>query len=502
MLRELHIAGLGVIDDLDLALDPGLNVLTGETGAGKTMVTVGLSLILGQRGSSTLVRTGARAAKVGARFVGDVPSTADEWMEDPDEGLILSRSVGADGKGSARICGQLATVSALGALAPELVEVHGQHETQRLLRPAAQAEFLDRFAGPEHLATLASFRERLGASVRLRSRIEELTAMARDREREIDLLAYQVREIESAGVEAGELERIEADEARSANAERLVELAMDASESLGGRSDDDGGAGDGLRAAAAALEEAAGLDPTVAGLAGRAASLAAEAEELAREVREQGEALQVDPAALEHLRERVQLLRGLRRKYGDDEPAVLAFAEQASARLTALEGADDERRELESELADVLQQLRALGEQVSAHRRAAAPRLAEALEREIHDLGMQGGSIDIQLDPLDEPAHGGPERVEILLAGGQGQRFFSAGQGGLRRRASRVMLACRSVLVDLDAVRPSSSTRWMPASEGSGVAVGRRLARIAQTRQVVVVTHLPQIARSPISTST
>ncbi|MEX2275402.1 MAG: DNA repair protein RecN [Actinomycetota bacterium] len=495
MLRELHIAGLGVIDDLDLALHPGLNVLTGETGAGKTMVTVGLSLILGQRGSSTLVRSGARAAKVGARFVGGLPASADEWVEDPDEGLVLSRTVGADGKGSARICGQLATVSALGTLGPDLVEVHGQHETQRLLQAGPQAEFLDRFAGHEHRATLEVFRERLRASATLRARIDELTAMDRDREREIDLLAYQVREIESAGVQPDELEALETEESRSANAERLAELAANASESLGGQSDDEGGAGDGLRGAASALEQAAALDPTVRPLAERAASLMAEAEELSREVREQGEALQIDPAALEELRARVQLLRGLRRKYGEDEAAVLAFVEQAKVRLAGLEGSDDECRDLEGQLAEVQQQLAELAGRVSAGRREAAPRLAAALEREIHDLGMQGGVIDIRLEPLDEATRTGPERVEILLAGGPGQRSLPLAKAASGGELSRVMLACRSVLADLDAVATLVFDEVDTGIGGqAGVAVGRRLARIAQARQVVVVTHLPQIA--------
>jgi DNA repair protein RecN (Recombination protein N) len=503
VLRELHIAGLGVIDDVDLRFDPGLNVLTGETGAGKTMITVGLALVLGRRAASTLVREGARAAVVGARFDGPFPPSARAWLEpsgalepdpgdDPDdEGLVLTRALGRAGRGSVRIAGQMATVGALAELAPELVEIHGQHDAQRLLEPGAQAAFLDRFAGPAHLGTVRTYRERVAEAAALRTRLEALGELARDREREIDLLAYQVHEIDAAAPRPGELDEVEAAETRLAHAERLQERSAAAIAALA----DDGGASDDLRAAQAALDEAAGLDAEAGEPARRIGSLVAEAAELAHDVRVYAEGLALDPGALDGLRARIALLRDLRRKYGDDEAAVLAYRDDAAARLARLRGADDERAELEGRLGGLREEVRSLGAAVTAGRAEAGPRLAAAIAAELDDLAMPGAEVAVAFEPAPAESRSGPERVEILLAPAPGQRPLPIGAGASGGELSRVMLACRSVLADLDEV-PTLVFDEIDAGIGgeAGVAVGRRLARIAATRQVLVVTHLPQIA--------
>ncbi|HXF37034.1 MAG TPA: AAA family ATPase, partial [Actinomycetota bacterium] len=230
MLRELHVSGLGVFDDLDLELHPGLNVLTGETGAGKTMVTVGLLLALGAKASASLVRPGAPAARVQARFDAPASPLAQGWAEDGE--LVLARSVGADGRGSARICGQLVTVSTLASLGRELVEVHGQHQAQRLLQPSVQRALLDRSAGPQHAGRAEALREAHAELRRAERALEELAASARERERELDLLAYQIREIEGADLRPGLAAELEAEEARLAHAERLAELAAAAAGEL------------------------------------------------------------------------------------------------------------------------------------------------------------------------------------------------------------------------------------------------------------------------------
>ena len=210
MLRELHIGGLGVIEDLDLELHEGLNVLTGETGAGKTMVTVGLALALGARGSASLVRKGSHALRVQARF--DALPGAEEWVEDDE--IVLARAITPDGKGSARISGQIATASALAELGGRLVEMHGQNQAQRLLTQATQTAFLDRFAGDRHVVALGSYREMFERLRATKTALHELESAARDRERELDLLAYQVREIETVAPAPGESEALAAEEAR------------------------------------------------------------------------------------------------------------------------------------------------------------------------------------------------------------------------------------------------------------------------------------------------
>ena len=261
VLRQLHISGLGVIEDLDLELDPGLNVLTGETGAGKTMVTVGLALALGRRASATLVRPGATAARIQARFDTPRADVAQGWADDED--LVLARQVGADGRSTARVGTQLAPVSALTELGAGLVEMHGQHQGLRLLSGTAQAAFLDRSGGPEHPDALERFLGAYGSLRDARARLGELEHGERERERELDLLAYQIREIESVGPQPGERDGLDAEAARLSHAERLREIAAAAEAALVG---DEAGA-DALRTGAAALREAAGLDPGLRDLA-------------------------------------------------------------------------------------------------------------------------------------------------------------------------------------------------------------------------------------------
>ncbi len=487
MLRELHISGLGVIDDLDLEVDPGLTVLTGETGAGKTMVTVGLSLALGARGSASLVRSGAKAARVQARF--DAPADAGGWAEDGE--VILARTVGADGKSAARIGGQIATASALAELGASLVEVHGQHQAQRLLATSTQTAFLDRSAGDAHLVALAAYREVFERLRDARIATERLREAARDRERELDLLAYQVREIEAIAPQPGETDALEAEEARLSHVERLIEETGSAEVVLVG----DEGAADALGAAANAAEAAASMDPAAAGMAERARALAAEAAELARDLRDYREALAADPERLEEVRGRVQALNTLHRKYGETDADVLGFLADASGRLATLTTADDRLAELAAEVEVLEEEAARRAATVSRARREAAPALATAIGAELEELGMPGAVLEVTLEALAEPGPAGAERVELRLSAGPGQSALPLAKAASGGELSRTMLACRSVLADLDDV-PTLVFDEVDAGIGgrAGLAVGRRLARLARDRQVLVVTHLPQIA--------
>jgi DNA repair protein RecN (Recombination protein N) len=494
VIRELHVEGLGVIEGLDLELHPGLNVLTGETGAGKTMVTVGLALALGRRASASLVRPGAGAARVQVRLDAPAGALEEGWAEDGE--LVLARSISADGRSTARIGGQLAPVSALAALAGDLVEMHGQHEGTRLLVPAAQTAFLDRFAGAEHLGVVAALAEAHARRRAARDALAAIVERERDRARELDLLGYQVREIEAVGPRPGELAGLELEEARLTHAERLVDRASSAGRSLSADADGpDAAAADALGSAAAELRAAADLDPGAEGLAVRAADLAATASELGRDVRAYREGLELDPTRLDEVRERIGAVRSLLRKYGEGEEDALAYLADARGRLDLLASADEERARLEAEVTELDDRVRALASVVSDGRAGAAPRLAAALGAELRELEMAGARVDVALVPEPEPGAGGAERVELRFAGGPGQPelpFSRVASGG---ELSRTMLACRSVLVDLDDV-PTLVFDEVDAGIGgrAGVAVGRRLAALGRTRQVLVVTHLPQIA--------
>jgi DNA repair protein RecN (Recombination protein N) len=494
VIRELHVEGLGVIEALDLELHPGLNVVTGETGAGKTMVTVGLALALGRRASASLVRPGAAAARVQVRLDAPVRALEQGWAEDDE--LVLSRSISADGRSTARIGGQLAPVSALVDLAGDLVEVHGQHEGTRLLARAAQTRFLDRFAGAAHLRAVEALAEASARRRAARDALAEIVERERDRVRELDLLEYQVREIDAVAPRPGELADLDVEEARLAHAERLVERARSASRALSADADGtDGDAADALGSASAELRAAAELDPGAGELAARAADLAAAASELGRDVRAYREGLALDPNRLDEVRERIAAVRSLLRKYGDSEEDALTYLSEARQRRDGLAGAEVDRARLEAEGAELDDRVRALAAAVSDGRARAAPRLAAALGAELRELEMAGASVDVALVPELEPGAGGAEHVELRFAGGPGQPelpFSRVASGG---ELSRTMLACRSVLVDLDDV-PTLVFDEVDAGIGgrAGVAVGRRLAALGRSRQVIVVTHLPQIA--------
>jgi DNA repair protein RecN (Recombination protein N) len=489
VLRELHIAGLGVIEDIDLELDPGLNVLTGETGAGKTMVTVGLALALGQRAASSLVRRGATATRVEARFDATPAAAEAGWAEDGE--VVLGRRVGADGRSTARVGGQLAPVSTLAELGASLVEVHGQHQGLRLLSGAAQTAFLDRFVGAEQLVVLETLAAQTAALRDVRSRLDRIDEDTRERERELDLLAYQIREIEALDPRPGEGQALEGEQARLAHAERLLELAASAETAISG---EEAGA-DALRSGAAALEAAAELDPDAVALAGRGAALASEATELGRDVRAYAERIQLDPERLEEVRSRIAALRDLERKYGESEEEVLAFLDRARAGAAELGGAEDERERLASEAERLDRVVADLAQHVTRTRQAATGPLADAIAAELQELGMEGAQVRIELVSLPERTAAGAERAEFRFSGGPGQPLLPIAKVASGGELSRTMLACRTVLVDLDDV---PTLVFDEVDQGIGgraaVTVGRRLARLAERRQVVVVTHLPQIA--------
>ncbi|HSL12147.1 MAG TPA: DNA repair protein RecN [Actinomycetota bacterium] len=487
MLRELHISGLGVIDDLDLEFDGGLTVLTGETGAGKTMVTVGLSLALGARGAATLVRAGAGAARVQARF--DVPPPLAAWAEDGE--VVLARTIRVDGRGGARVGGEIATVSTLAALGDALVEVHGQHQTLRLLETATQTAFLDRVGGADHLEAVAAHRSAYERLTNARAARDELVEAARERERALDLLAYQVQEIDDVGPRADETDDLVAEEARLAHVERLLELTAEAAAAASS----DGGAADLAATVSAALAAAAELDRAAEPLATRAASLAAELVELAHDVRTHRDSLADDPARLDAVRDRLAALRSLQRRYGATDLDVIAFRDRAAGEMARLAGADERLLRLDDEVSALEGEVAERARAVSEGRAATAPVLAASLTEQLHELGMPAAAAEVSLVPLPAPGADGAERIELRLVPGPGQPALPLAKGASGGELSRVMLACRSVVADVDDVATIVFDEIDAGIGGeAGLAVGRRLAALAARRQVIVVTHLPQIA--------
>jgi DNA repair protein RecN (Recombination protein N) len=321
------------------------------------------------------------------------------------------------------------------------------------------------------------------------ARLAELDAREREREREKDLLAYQVGEIEGLGLEPGEVAELTAEESRLAHAERIQELLGQARASL-----DTGGA-DAMAEAAGSAEEVAALDPDAGPLAARLRSLAEEARDATAEVRARQERAELDPARLEAVRERLASVRALERKYGEGEEEILAFLARAREGLHTLDRAGEECAELSAGVDRLTAEAVESAGHLAAARRTAAPRLAEAVETELRELGMEGASVRLELRPAPELGPDGTETAELLLAGGTGQEPRPLAKVASGGELSRAMLACRTVLADLDRVATLVFDEVDAGIGGrAGVAVGRRLARLAATRQVLVVTHLPQIA--------
>jgi len=515
MLGELHIRDLGVIDDARLEVAPGLNVLTGETGAGKTMVVDALSLLLGERADAGVVRVGRPAALVEGRVAVEPRGQAAEALTtagvaDEEGEVVVARQVMAGGGSRAQLQGRMATVAAVAEVMRALVEVHGQHEFQRLLRPGVQLDLLDRFAGPGVLSLREDFAVDWQRLRTVAAELEELRARAQQREREADLLRYQLGEIDQAEVRVGELDELGAETERLANAEALRDAALAAWQALAGE-DEESGAATALGGAARALAGPGGHDAALGELGERSQALAAEVGDLASSLRAYAERVLVDPERLATVQARVALLRDLERKYGEDEAAVLAFAERGRARLAELEGGTVRSEKLEAEQAALRRRLAELGTTLSGERTAAAERMAAAVQGELADLAMPHARVLVELsqeaarddDPTGLDCDGrrlagaphGLDRIEMLLSANPGNAPRPLARAASGGELSRVMLALRVVLAGIDKT-PTLVFDEVDAGVGgrTAAAVGRRLAQLAHHHQVLVVTHLPQIA--------
>jgi DNA repair protein RecN (Recombination protein N) len=508
MLEEVRITGLGVIDEAVLELSPGFTVVTGETGAGKTMVVTGLGLLFGGRGDPARVRPGAQRATVEGRLRvpadGRVAREVDEagGELDDDSTLVLSRSVSAEGRSRAFAGGRSVPVSLLVGLADDLVAVHGQADQQQLLRPGRQREALDAYGGKKLAAALSEYRRAYARHREVSEELAELTQQARDRAAEAENLRRGLAEIEAAEPVDGEDAELLAEGERLANADALHAASIAAHEALLGAPDAAVGAVDAVTLLAGArqvLEAVRQHDAALAGLADRLQEASYLVSDIAAELASYAESADADPARLAAVQERRADLNRLVRAYGNqgagDLAAVLAWAKQAAARLAELDSDDDRIASLSAEEAGLADRVTELGTELTALRTAAAQQFAQDVTAELTALAMPHARLSAALRPLDEPGPYGAEDVEIRLAAHPGAPALPLNKGASGGELSRVMLAIEVVFAGADPV-PTFVFDEVDAGVGgkAAVEIGRRLARLARLAQVIVVTHLPQVA--------
>ncbi|WP_406279284.1 DNA repair protein RecN [Streptomyces sp. NBC_00191] len=513
----MRIRSLGVIDDAVVELSPGFTAVTGETGAGKTMVVTSLGLLLGGRADPALVRIGAKSAVVEGRISvspgAPAALRAEEAGAELDDGtLLISRTVSAEGRSRAHIGGRSVPVGMLSELADELVAVHGQTDQQGLLRPARQREALDRYAGDAvtgpHAKYAAAYRRLRAVSVEL----DELTTRARERAQEADLLRFGLGEIEGVEPRAGEDVELAAEAERLGHAEALASAASVAHAALAGNPEDPEGVDATTLVAGAgrALDAVRSHDPALAALADRMGEISILLGDVAGELAGYADNLDADPLRLAAVEERRAALTALTRKYGghgEGIAAVLAWSEQSAERLTELEGDDDRIGELAAERDALRSELSGLAQALTDARTEAAARFAESVTEELASLAMPHARVSFEIRQSEDPegvevggrtvAYGpsGVDEVELLLAPHPGAPPRPIAKGASGGELSRVMLAVEVVFAGTDPV-PTYLFDEVDAGVGgkAAVEIGRRLAKLAKTAQVVVVTHLPQVA--------
>jgi len=502
MLVELHVTNFALIDRLDLTFGAGLNILTGETGAGKSIIIDALGLALGGRAGADLVRTGAAKATVEAVF--DLAHAPDEVRrrladagldgEDEEDTLLVTRELArAGGKSQCRINGRLMPVAILKEIAEGLVDVHGQHEHQSLLAADRHVDILDNWGGKDALALRQSVAALFTEANALKREREQLRTDARERARMLDLYRFQQEELEGAKLRPGEEEELAADRSRLANSEKLSAAAGDAYATLSG-AERGAGALDALNAALAAVEHAAALDENLSPLAETLGSAVSYAEDAARELRVYQESVEFNPERLEEIESRLDLIRTLKRKYGETLEEIIAYGEELTAKLDALENSEAREEELTAAIAKSEEKLNAAAARLTKARRKASENFAAGIARELADLGMAATQFEVSIEPQPTTSKGA-DRVEFLLSPNPGEPLRPLAKIASGGEMSRIMLAMKSVLARTGAI-PTMIFDEIDVGVGGRTAqtIGDKLEALAQGAQIMCITHLPQIA--------
>lgn len=490
VLHQLEIENYAVIEKLRVGFHPGLNLLTGETGSGKSILVDAFSLLLGARGSPELVRSGAERARVAGVFE---ISAVLPGVELEDGELLIEREILATGKSRVHLNGRLATVAALRELAPVLGDIHGQHEQQDLFEPHTQLEMLDQYCGTLEL------RERLAAVyaqwTEAGRRLEELRRNEQEKLRLLDLWKFQHQEIGQAKLRAGEDAELEEEKRVLANLARIQQGGSAAYEAL---YDSPASAAAQVKAAARALEDLARFDPRLAALAQPLGPARIALEEAAHELRKHLDRLEANPDRLGDVEDRLALIEKLKRKYGATVAEVIAFGEQVEKQLAELESSEESIQRLEQHQCRLAAEYEKLAGEISERRREGARRLEKPVEKELAALAMERTRFDIAFEPAPWGPHG-VDRVQFRVSPNPGEPLRELEQVASGGELSRITLAIKTCLAGADGTSRCPRTLVFDEIDAgiggrAAEAVGRRLHRLSLCYQLLCVTHLPQIA--------
>jgi DNA repair protein RecN (Recombination protein N) len=499
-LNLLRIKNLALVEDIEWQLAPGFTVVTGETGAGKSIIIGALQLLLGERADKSLIRTGKEICIVEAVFNGadldQLNAGFEETGIDPCEGaLILKRTLSVSGLNRQFINGSSTTLANLKALGDQLVDLHGPHDHQSLLSPDKQLELLDAFANAG--AARQKFEKIYWNLRRLEEEHRALNTAETVREQELDLLRHQLNEIGAANLDVNEEEEIEARYRRASNSKRLIEIASAAANRLSEAEDAILGQ---LAETQRLLRELEKLDPAMAAAANAHETAVVELSETARDLNRYAENLDLDPEQLAALEQQVSLFESLKRKYGPTIADVIAFGKRAAERMRKVESRDEELQRLASEIERQRAELRTAGVALRKLRARAGPKLSQAVGENLRDLGFKRSDFELILSDLEKPRSSGFDAVELVFSPNPGEPAKPLRAIASSGEISRLMLAIKSALASEDAV-PLLVFDEIDANVGGEIAyaVGTRMGELGRHHQVLCITHLPQVAAAATS---
>lgn len=500
MLEHLHIRNVALIKESEISFGDGLNILTGETGAGKSMIIDSLQFALGGRAGKDFLRHGEKQAAVEALFSVQSQALTEKLAENgiaPEEDgtLLITRTLSEAGKSVCRINGSTVTVGMLKEIAEDMIDIYGQHEHQSLLNPVKHIRLLDRFCGAGFGEAMEEYKNSRQRLKDLEKQLAILIGDESQREQRMDMLLFQKEEIEAAELQEGEEDALLEQKKRLSSMERLIRLTGESVTLLYDGDDRAPSACDQLGDALAKLREAAEYDAALSPLADALADGYAAVEDCARELKREAEKQEDDPEELERIEERLQLFYKLKRKYGGSIEAVLEFYEKAVQELEFLSNSSEKAAELSAKKAAEEKHLSALAETLTARRRATAEQVEEQIETALHDMEMKHARFHIQIEEKADWGADGKDKVEFLISANAGEPLKPLAKIASGGEMSRVMLALKTVLVDADEIGTFIFDEIDTGVSGrTARRVGEKMRFLGGKRQLLCITHLPQIA--------